>query len=86
MAQYKKVYVAAYVRVDEQGAFSPVAVEWQDGRKFLIDKITDDRMCLPPHVTAVFTRRFTVLIGGYTRHLYYETFTNQWFVEKLFRW
>ena len=34
MTQFIKVYVAVILRVDEDGRMKPLAIEWEDGRRF----------------------------------------------------
>ena len=41
MVNYEKVFVAAFLRISEDGDMEPVAIEWTDGTRYEIDKITD---------------------------------------------
>ncbi len=81
MASYEKVYVAVILRVDEDGKMSPLAIEWEDRRRFDITRVIDVRQAPPRHVGSSPTVRYTVDIAGQRRELYLEG--NRWFVEKL---
>lgn len=81
MASYEKVYVAVILRVDEDGKMSPLAIEWEDRRRFDITRVIDVRQAPPRHVGSSPTVRYTVDIARSRRELYLEG--NRWFVEKL---
>ena len=83
MERYEKVYVSMILRVNQDGVMRPVAVEWTDGRRYDVQKISDVRMSPPRFVGGVLTRRYRVVIGGREKFLYLETGSNRWFVEKL---
>lgn len=83
MAAYEKVYVTVMLRVDRDGYSKPVAIEWANGVKYEITKITDVRQVPPQHVGSMPAMRYTILINGYVRELYHETYYGRWFVEKL---
>lgn len=83
MAQFVKVYVAVVLRVDEDGRMKPLAIEWEDGRRYEITKVVDKCSAPPRHVGSMPTVRYTVDIAGNRRELYHETAYNKWFVEKL---
>lgn len=82
MVNYRKVYVAVTLYVNTEGKARPVALDWEDGRRFRIGKIVSVRNAPPEHVGAILTRRYDCVIGGRTRTLYLETYANRWFVEK----
>lgn len=82
MSKYEKVYVTTYLRVDRDGYFKPIEIEWGDGRKFAITGILDKRQAPPRHVGGSATVRYTVLISGKEKELFHQTFDNKWFVEK----
>lgn len=82
MVRYLKVYVAVTLHVGTDGRTKPVALEWEDGKIFYIDKVFSERNSPPEHVGALLTRRYDVLICGREKSLYLETTTNRWFVEK----
>lgn len=82
MVEYEKVYVAMLLHIDDEGIMKPVAVEWTDGTKFDIDKITDERNAPPEHTGGVLTRKYKVIIRGKEKKIYLDKQTNRWFVEK----
>lgn len=81
MVNYKKEYIAAFLRVSVEGDVKPVAVEWTDGTVFKIDKVTDCRNSPPDHTGGVLTKKYRVIIKGREKTLYYEKQTGRWFVE-----
>ena len=82
MLIYEKVYISMLLHVDEDGIMKPVVVEWQDGTKYDIDKILDERNAPPEHTGGVLTRKYKVLIKGKEKVIYLDKQTNRWFVEK----
>ncbi len=83
MDYYEKVYITVYLKTDTDGRSKPVCIEWTNGKRFLIDKIIDERNAPPEHTGAILTRKFKVQINGQEKIIYYETQTNKWFVERL---
>lgn len=83
MERYEKVYVEMLLRVDTDGVVTPVAFVWEDGARFTIDRVLDERMTPPAHVGAVLTRMYECGVCGRVRKFYLETQTNRWFVEKV---
>ena len=80
--QYKKVYVGMTLHTDTDGNSKPVELEWTNGARYSISKVIDKRFAPPAHVGSSPTVRYTVLIYGREKVLYYEKFSNKWFVEK----
>ncbi len=80
--QYKKVYVGMVLFTDTDGISKPVELEWANGARFSISKVLDKRFAPPQHVGSSPTMRYTVLIQGREKVLYFEKFSNKWFVEK----
>jgi hypothetical protein len=83
MAAYEKVYVTVMLHVDTDGNMKPVAIEWANGVKYEISKITDVRQTSPQHVGSVPAMRYTILVNGYVRDLYHEKYYGRWYVEKM---
>ena len=81
--QYEKVYIAVYLKIDTDGNMKPVAIEWTDGKGYVIDKVIDERNAPPEHTGGVLTRKYKVIIKGREKILYLDKQTNQWFVERL---
>lgn len=82
MLNYEKVFVAAILRISEDGDMKPVAIEWTNGTRYEIDKITDERNAPPEHTGGVLTRKYRVIIKGREKIIYLDKQTNRWFVEK----
>lgn len=82
MTEYEKVFVAVYLRVESGGAMKPVAVEWTDGTKYKIERVTDERNAPPEHCGGVLTRKYRVLIRGREKLLYMDRQSGRWFVER----
>lgn len=85
MEQYEKVYVAMLLYIDPDGYMKPVTLEWTDGTRYSIDRITDERNAPPEHTGGVLTRKYRVKIRGKEKTLYLDKRTNRWFVEKLIK-
>ena len=83
MEGYEKVYVAVWLYVNEYGQAKPVAIEWGNGARYEIDKITDERNAPPDHVGGVLTRKYRIRVRGRDKLLYLETQSGRWFVERL---
>lgn len=83
MENYEKKYVAMRLHVDAAGTVRPIAVEWDDGQLFEVQKVLSAAMSPPPHVGAMLTMRYDCVVEGSERALFHETQTNRWFVERL---
>lgn len=81
--QYEKVYVGMILHIDSDGNMKPVELEWTDGARYTISKVIDKRAAPPARVGSAPTVRYTVLIQGREKVVYYEKPFNRWFVEKL---
>ena len=78
---YKKTYIDVIVKFFKDGHIRPLEILWEDGERIVIDKVKFiDRA--PSNVSGMLLFRFTVLIQGQERYLYYDKFNQQWFVEK----
>ena len=76
--RYEKIYVAVTVKIDENGDIRPLAIIWEDGAVYEIDRI---RYRSPAASLKVGGRgvRYTVVIEGKERYLFDED--GRWFVE-----
>ena len=65
----RKVYVSVVAEIDEEGNKKPLSIKWEDGRKYMIDKVLDVRRAFAVKVggTAV---RYTIMVGGKTTFLF----------------
>lgn len=83
-----KVYVEVMVSFGEDGRMLPTMLVWEDGRKYLIDKVTDIRQAAAMKAGGQ-GDRYTVIINGQQSYLFFERSTNlsgnfigRWFVER----
>ena len=76
MLMRKNVSVRALMRCD--GKVIPLEIEWEDGRKFVIDKVLDIRKCASTKGGGKGTR-YTCRIAGQQKYLFLDE--NFWFVE-----
>lgn len=72
-----KKYVPVLVHFDQEGKMTPVMIEYDEGRKFEIDKIIDVRRAACQSVGGV-GDRYTVRIQGRDSYLWFEK--GRWFV------
>ena len=77
MEQREKKYVPVIVRFDENGKLRPLIIEFEDGRKFKIDKILDVCRAACQSVGGV-GDRYTCRIQGKESYLWLEK--GRWFV------
>lgn len=73
-----KVVVAVEAYFDAEGRITPRAIQWEDGRRFEIDKVLDVRTAASMKAGGNGTR-YTCRIMGRVRYLWFEN--PMWFVE-----
>lgn len=76
----QKIYVDVMAEFTKEGRLTPVNFKWDDGRIFKIQRVTDVRRAASLKAGGVGTR-YTCMICGQKRHLYYEE-NNLWFMER----
>ena len=83
-----KVYVKVAAVFDENGRMLPQQITWEDGVKYIIDKVTDITQAAAMRCGGQ-GDRYTVWIDGKSSYLYFErngTLTGnnigKWFVER----
>ena len=76
---YEKIYVAVTVKIDENGDIRPLAIIWEDGAVYEIDRVRYkiNAASLKGGGRGV---RYTVVIEGKERYLFDED--GRWFVER----
>ena len=74
----RRVYVNVIARHDEQGKVRPLEVEWEDGRRFGVDKLLDVRRAAALKAGGQGVR-YTVRILGRETYLFEDE--GRWFVE-----
>lgn len=78
--QYQKVCVEVVARFPSEGGLRPVELIWIDGAKYPIDRVRFAERA-PARVSAVMPVRYTCLIAGREKYLYFEPEEMRWFVE-----
>lgn len=83
-----KVYVTVNADFAEDGTLLPKVITWENGEKYIIDKITDIRQAAAMKAGGQ-GDRYTVIIKGQQSYLFFERSTNltgnnigRWFVER----
>ncbi len=79
--EYRKVCVEVTVRFLKEGGMRPVCLTWEDGRKFTVDRVKFVERA-PARVAALLPVRYTCVVEGRERMLYFEADALRWFVEK----
>ena len=74
----RRVYVNVIARHDEQGRVRPLEVEWEDGRRFEVDRLLDVRRAAALKAGGQ-GLRYTVRILGKETYLFEDE--GRWFVE-----
>ena len=74
----RRVSVNVIARHDEQGRVRPLEVEWEDGRRFEVDKLLDVRRAAALKAGGQ-GLRYTVRILGKETYLFEDE--GRWFVE-----
>jgi len=74
-----KVYVDVLAQFTKDGQLIPRSLTWKDGTVFEIEKVVKVRRAVSIVAGGVGIR-YTCMIRGLERHLYYES-NNLWFVE-----
>lgn len=78
--EYKKVCVEVIARFSEKGGVFPMELFWPDGTRFSVDRVRSVERA-PARVNAVLPVRYTCVIRGREKFLYFEPDHMRWFVE-----
>ena len=77
----QKRYVEVVSTTSPDGVVTPLAVVWNTGVRYRIDKVLDRR-----HARSLKTQgsgmRYTVSVGGRSTYLFYYDVRGAWFVEE----
>ncbi len=74
----EKHYVEVIADTDVDGNMTPVAIVWDDGRRYNIERVTES--CPASSLkTGGKGMRYTIQLGGRFKYLFYEG--PRWFVE-----
>ena len=74
----RRAYVKVVAEFTPEGAVAPLSVEWEDGRKFEVDKLLDVRRAVATKAGGQ-GMRYTVRIMGHETYLFEDN--GRWFVE-----
>ncbi len=83
-----KVYVNVTAAFDADGRMKPLSLVWEDGHKYMIEKVLD---CKPAAAIRAGGQgeRFTIRVNGREKYLFFERCTQisgdllgKWFVER----
>ena len=74
----RRAYVKLVAAFSPEGAVTPLSVEWEDGRKFDVDKLLDVRRAAATKAGGQ-GMRYTVRISGHETYLFEDE--GRWFVE-----
>lgn len=77
---YEKVYVEIFARFLRDGGMRPASVVWEDGCSYPVDRVRSIER-VPAHVGSILPVRYTCIVAGRERRLYYEAEEMRWFVE-----
>ena len=83
-----KVYVDVAVHFTKDGRMMPIAITWEDGRNYTIDRVTDIRPAASMRAGGQ-GDRYTVRVSGRESYLFFErnasltgNHIGRWFVER----
>lgn len=86
--QNAKVYVDITAKFNADGLLVPTSIIWEDGRRYVIDKVSDIRQAAAMKAGGQ-GDRYTVWINGRQSYLFFERSTEltgnyigRWFVER----
>lgn len=74
----RRAYVKVVVEYDADGRVRPLSVEWEDGRRFSVDRLLDVRRAAATKAGGQ-GMRYTVRILGRETYLFEDE--GRWFVE-----
>ena len=74
----KKQYISVTARFDADGNVLPLCINWDDGRQFPIDRVTDVRYAASLKAGGVGIR-YTCRIQSHEKYIFLEE--NRWFIE-----
>ncbi len=78
--RYEKVCVEVAAKFLRGGGVRPTMLVWSDGRRYPVERV----ICIdraPSLVSAVLPMRFTCIICGREKYLWFEPEKMRWFVE-----
>ncbi len=79
---YQKVFVEVIAQFKSNGQIEPLEIIWIDEKRYRIDKVLS-KTRIPSRTGGLLVERYTVLVEGQERYLYYQKEGEKWFVEKM---
>lgn len=76
-----KVYVDVTAEFSKEGDLMSKSFRWEDGQVYEIERVKDVRRAASLKAGGV-GMRYTCVIGGQEKHLFYEDNNNMWFMER----
>jgi len=73
-----KQYISVTATFDKDGNILPLYINWDDGRRFMIDRVTDVRYAASLKAGGAGIR-YTCRIKAHEKYIFLEE--NRWFVE-----
>ena len=78
--EYEKAYVDVAVNFLKEGGMRPLWVNWENGKRFTIERVKYiERASV--RVGSVLPVRYTCMVAGKEKYLYFEPDGMRWFVE-----
>ncbi len=77
---YEKIYLDITVMFTADGKIVPQSFLWE-GESVEIDKVVGNTKAAPLYTGSFLTERYTCLVYGKERFLYFEPRSSRWFVE-----
>lgn len=74
----RRVYVRVLVEVSPEGGVRPMEIEWEDGRKYAVDRVLDVRRAAATKAGGQ-GMRYTVRVCSHETYLFEDE--GRWFVE-----
>ena len=78
---YEKIYVKIVCEFLQKGGIKPLYLFWLDGKRYDIEKLKSVARA-PCKSGGVLPERYTVIMCGKQKYLYYEQEKRRWFVER----
>lgn len=76
----EKCFVGVTLHDDEDGIRTPLAIDWEDGRCFVIDRVTECRYAASMK-TGGHGMRYAVVVEGKPTYLWHDG--ERWYVERI---
>lgn len=77
---YQKVHVEVEVNFPKEGGMRPLWIKWEDGRRFPVERVKFIERA-SARTGSVLPVRYTLIVAGREKRLYFEPEDMRWFVE-----